>query len=156
MNYATRPPEKLSDLIALAIADARRLDRTLYRPFSEVWHESQDSICHICLAGCVIAATLEAPQIEVAIRDLSETDEDRPAQIASEEWRQALEALDHARRGEWTLAITTRGVRLEDDTADGLRRISPPRQRGFDGWEKFDKHLRSLEERVGELRELGV
>ena len=155
MKYDSRPPEKLSDLIELAIADARRLDRTLYRPCSEIWHEPDDRICLVCLSGCVIAATLEAPRTEITIRNLTDPD-DAPQEIANEEWRQALEALDHARRGEWALAITTRGIRLEEETRDKLRRISPPWPRGFDGWERFDEHLADLQEKAGKLRALGV
>ena len=157
MNYDTRPPEKLSDLIELAIADASRLDQTLYRPHSEVWHEPENGRCLVCLSGCVIAWTLQAPRIEIAIRNLMDPDgAEAPALVESEEWRRALEAIDHARRGEWGLAITTRGIRLEDDTAHELRLISPPLPRGFTGWKMLDEHLASLEERVARLRTLGV
>ena len=40
MNYTTRPPEKLSDLITLAITDARRLDRDVYVPCASAWHKT--------------------------------------------------------------------------------------------------------------------
>ena len=38
MNGVGVPPEKLSDLIELAVADARTLDRDTYIPDCWAWH----------------------------------------------------------------------------------------------------------------------
>ena len=157
MNEHVRPPERLSDLITLAIADARRLDRSLYEPNSEVWHEPRDDACLVCLSGCVIAGTLEAPRIEVVIRQASLPEDDtNTAVVGNEEWREALEALDHGRRGEWRLAMSTRSMRVEEETAARLQRIPPPVPRWFRGWPMFDAHLASLKERAATLRLAGV
>ena len=60
MNLTTPPPAKLSDLIELAIADTRKLDRHDYTPTWMTWHRPNpaDDKCMICLAGAVIAGTL--------------------------------------------------------------------------------------------------
>lgn len=75
----TPPPGKLSDLIDLAVADARRLDRTTYTPDSSVWHEpADDDCCMICLAGSVIAETLKCPRDQkVELGDEDNPDPDR-------------------------------------------------------------------------------
>ena len=56
------PPEGPSELIDLAVADARQLDRTRYTPNPYVWHRpADDGACMICVAGSVIAGTLKCP-----------------------------------------------------------------------------------------------
>ena len=55
-------PTTMAGLLETAIGDARRLDRTTYTPHSDRWHQSNsNSFCEICLAGCLIAGTLEIP-----------------------------------------------------------------------------------------------
>ena len=157
MNEQVRPPQKLSNLITLAIADARRLDRDVYTPNSEVWHEPHGGTCMVCLSGCLIAATLEAPRVEVVIRQGNLPDDETDAGlVGDEEWRQALEALEHVRRGEWRLAMSTRSMRVEEETASKLSLIPPPFPRWFEGWQMLDAHLASLEDKVAKLRLAGV
>ena len=58
MRYPETPPERLSDLIDLVAADARRLDRTTYTPGASVWLQpADDGCCMICLAGSVITGS---------------------------------------------------------------------------------------------------
>ena len=38
MRYDTRPPESLSEMITLAIADGRNPEPGLYLPLAEAWH----------------------------------------------------------------------------------------------------------------------
>ena len=67
----TRLPDKLSDLIDLAVKDGRRLDREMYLPNYQHWHfPAEDDRCRVCLAGAVIAETLGAnPHQRWYIRD---------------------------------------------------------------------------------------
>ena len=63
ITHSPRPqlPQSMSKLLEIAIADARSLDRSLYRPFSREWHTKlPDGPCLICLAGSVIAGTFKA------------------------------------------------------------------------------------------------
>ncbi len=63
MDLTTPPPEKLSEPIELAIADARRIERGDYWPVAGAWHDpGPRDRCIICLAGAVIAATLGCPK----------------------------------------------------------------------------------------------
>ena len=57
----TQLPELLSDLIELAVADVRRLDRDIYDPEYDSWHETERLGCEVCFAGAVMAGTLEHP-----------------------------------------------------------------------------------------------
>ena len=67
MNDIEVPPKKLSDLIGLAVADARTLDRETYIPECWSWHTPvRNNKCRVCLAGAVIAGTLRVnPKTEV-------------------------------------------------------------------------------------------
>ena len=57
----TQLPDRLSDLIELAVADAQRLDRNTYDPEYDSWHEMERLGCDVCFAGAVMAGTLEHP-----------------------------------------------------------------------------------------------
>ena len=111
-SQAIPPPAKLSDLILLAIKDARALDRSIYWPDYGVWHEIEVVAnpvepyveCHVCLAGAVIAETLgERP--ETTITGLSQVRSD---------WEFALDALDCVRRGRYESAFMYLHPNLSD------------------------------------------
>ena len=162
MRYPTTPPPgKLSDLIDLAVADARRLDRTTYTPNSSVWHEpADDGCCMICLAGSVIAGTLKCPRdkrVEVGNEDSNDPDRVR---INDKEWQLALCALDDARYGCWERACkvlsTMNGPIPTDEIVRKLDRIPAPEHTGFHGWDDFDAHLESLTTCANDMRKLGL
>ena len=57
-------PEKLSDLIRVAITDMEKIDSKphLYRVDMGEWHKREDhGICKVCFAGAVMAETLHTP-----------------------------------------------------------------------------------------------
>ena len=60
LNLTIQPPDKLSDLIELAISDACKLDHNAYMPNFNTWHlpGPNKEKCMVCLAGAVIAGTL--------------------------------------------------------------------------------------------------
>ena len=152
----TRPgkpvPRKLSRVIELAIADARKLDRRRYRPWWTRWHEPAASgECTICLAGAVIAGTLGCP-INMPI------DMDEQTAFSNERWRWALLALDRARTGEWELALHTlkNANRMRGVPNAELRGIPVPDAIRFHDWESFDRHLASLADRARQLRAIGL
>ena len=116
MNLTTPPPGKLSELIDLAIADVRRIDRGDYRPVADAWHEPvPGDRCMICLAGAVIAATLGCPkdtQVEISWV-ASETP--GTTTITEGPWQDALFALNYARAGNWPEALRTLGQTPTDE-----------------------------------------
>ena len=87
----TKPPETLHELLALALAD---YDIISQRPGYVIdmmsWHAPKDKerTCHVCLAGCVIARTLQYDKDICAIPD-----------DFDENWAEALEYLDDLRLG---------------------------------------------------------
>ena len=161
MWYDTRPPERLSDLITLAIADARNLDRTRYLPLAEAWHRGYPETpgvppcsCNVCLAGCMIAGALEASCAD-DVRVCNPTgDRTRAITIEDPDWHYALYSVDGARQGLWLGAVVTPGYIVDDNTTRRLREVPPPDQDTFAGWNEFDIHLASLEDRVTRLRRL--
>ena len=162
MRYPTPPPpERLSGLIDLAVADARRLDRTTYTPNASVWHEpADDGCCMICLAGSVIAGTLKCPRDKkVEVGGEVNTDPDRMT-INDRKWQLALWALDDARQGCWYDArealCAPDAPAPTDDILRGLDRVPAPEHTEFQSWEEFDAHLESLATCANELRKLGL
>lgn len=58
----TKPPETLHELLALALADYDIVSQQPgYAINMNSWHTPKDKerTCHVCLAGCVIARTLQ-------------------------------------------------------------------------------------------------
>ena len=156
------PPEKLSDLIRLAVRDARGLDRTLYRPASFVWHDPDTDIelglqCRVCLAGAVIAGTLNvAPEDEASPTLIRLRHGWVPGLASESRWPEALLALDRVREGVYIGAVTTHyDVEPTQEESKALVRIPHPDHNDFRGWVEFDKHLVSLLDRADQLEKLG-
>ena len=144
-------PEKLSDLIRLAIADGRKLHQERsndYYPNYGIYHsyiayndyesnqEGPFDICHICLAGAVMAGTLQVPWESVSIRHMSPP------------WYRALKVLDNVREGEYRRAINI------FYNVDRQYELSPwtkamPVNPMFQGWDEFLEHIDSLEAVAG-------
>lgn len=82
-------PDKPSDLIELALSDLEKVEKNpRYEINMSTWHTPDRGKCSVCLAGAVIAGTLEQ-----SIRyDLS-------PQSFDENTRRKLVALDHFRLG---------------------------------------------------------
>ncbi len=159
MNFTTPPPERLSDLIDLAIADARKLDRDRYTPTAITWHRPDplENKCMVCLAGSVIAGTLGC-EIEASIEIVtSDNDEPQSTTITDKRWRHALWALDTARGGDWLDAFKAlHGAHPEGKIYEALEAIPAPLEPEFDDWSKLDTHLGSLAYRANRLRKLGL
>ncbi len=159
MNLTTPPPGKLSDLIELAIADARKLDRSRYTPRWRTWHtpEPADSKCMVCLAGAIIAGTLGC-SANVTINLSTEERGDPSSELITDvAWRRALTALEQVREGDCLLAFhTLHGHIPEDELSDEIEALREPTHAEFNTWKKLDAHLRSLAVRARKLRKLGV
>ena len=138
------PPEKLSDLILLAVADARLLDRSIYWPDYSEWHHSvahpyeSATYCHVCLAGAVIAQTLGCN------RWLKTHPSGYPRR-----WETSLNALEEIREGRYKVAYALHHwdkTKQQIDAVFTPSRYPQPVNRPFTGWEELDAHLTSLEE----------
>ncbi len=84
------PPAKLSALIRLAVADARKVQKMPTRRLDMgLWHVPRGSRgCTLCMAGAVMDRTLRAP-----------VDKFRRPDDFSPEWERALNAINAARCG---------------------------------------------------------
>ncbi|MCY4584405.1 MAG: hypothetical protein OXB98_00050 [Bryobacterales bacterium] len=138
-------PKSMSRLIAIAIADARSLDPSLYHPMSGQWHAKPlVGPCEICLAGSLIAGTFK-----------SASDRQRFPWYFGLDVENKLFGLDSMRCGHWTSAfrfIYGFGPTAEIDQR--LYALGRPDYMDFDGWDQFRAHLDSLEAILPALREI--
>ena len=159
MNLTTPPPAKLSELIELAIADARRLDHARYTPVWMTWHRPRpfDGKCMVCLAGAVIAGTLGCStetSIDIATSDSADPES---TTITDERWRRALWALDSSREGHWLAAFRAlHSSYPEGKLYDAVNALPAPANTEFNDWKKLDAHLASLAAIATQLRDLGL
>ena len=135
----------MSDLLEVAISDARALDPRIYHPNSITWHvaDAQEQ-CQVCLVGSVMAGTLAATPDQTLSPDCFPSD--TPGK---------LEALNFMRMGHWVLAFYE-FYRHWPRTSieDRLRQLPKPSNSDFQGWHAFRAHLDSLESILPELREI--
>ena len=140
-------PDTLSDTLALAINDARNLDRSLYHPHSRFWHgylsEFHDK-CVICLAGSIIAQSFHVDHNTVT------TPGRYPGKIDRK-----LRAVNLCRGGDFIGAF---GLFHDRNAPTGLETrlacLPLPAISDFIGWEQFESHLDSLEALLPALREI--
>jgi len=136
-------PEKMSELIALAIKDLKACEKLseVYEINMEFWHNPHNNKCKVCLAGAVMAQTLEASPY--AFIGPSEFDDD----YEEENIQAKLFALDLLRSGETKDAFTE----LNQETPDKslYRKITPYE----DSPEKFKQEMIIL---AADLQEAGL
>lgn len=111
----TKLPNKVSELIRVAVADAKKVEKNPNYQFNmSVWHNPQTAYdlltdritktgkCEVCFAGSVIACTLKTkPTIEISPQDF-DFDTDKK-----------LALLDEIRCG--NIALITNDIDLEDN-----------------------------------------
>jgi hypothetical protein len=134
MKTIPAPPEKLSDLIELALGDLEKVEKDeRYRVDMEAWHTPLNGKCRVCLAGSVIAQTFLTPVDKYTLGTRSEV---------GQEWSDAFDALN--------------AVRLNDRSAIRAAgyKCSPPKKiRSYKRNPKlFKSDLRQL---ISDLREVG-
>ena len=65
----------MAELMTMAIDDMEALiDNPRYSLTSSVWHEPRGEVCHVCLAGSVMATRLNAKEEECLLADSYEYD----------------------------------------------------------------------------------
>lgn len=90
----TNLPDKLSDLIVVAVRDMRAARKDpRYRLYGWTWHEPErrDDKCEICMAGAVIRGSLQC----IGKRDMDL----KPSSFLDNTVQRKLLALDHVRQG---------------------------------------------------------
>jgi len=97
----TKLPRKPSDLLALALDNLRKVERSKkYKVCMGAWHSPGTYYadpCAVCLAGAVMAKTLGAsPEMTLVPHNFSEEDK--------------LDAIDSFRVGEWGAGFNCMGV----------------------------------------------
>ena len=160
MNDVGAPPKKLSDLIGLAVRDARTLDRGTYIPDCWAWHTpGRNNKCRVCLAGAVMAGTLRVKAKTEVVRGTNEytlTTDDGESPVEDKAWSTALYAIDSARGGDWAKALGALEIQVNETTRRKLEKIRRPRGPYFHTWTELVEHIDSLAERAEELRGLGL
>ena len=138
-------PNTLSELILVAVNDARKLDRNMYLPNALQYHRPwPNGACEICDAGAVMAGTLKIH---------------RRVQLAPINFfgtiRYKLNALDDARGGQYVKALMELGFDLDAASVVSIGRIKESPYYDYDTWETFDKHLNHMEGVAQQLEALG-
>ena len=139
-------PDKLSELIIVAVKDARKLDRNKYCPSFINFHDPDEvhpslpRYCLICDAGAVMAGTLQVDFTQSAIPDCFPDIEHK------------LIALDRARCGNYASALRYLGVERDWSFTKDIK-VSPFHD--YYDWETFDKHLNHMEGVAKQLKDLG-
>ena len=149
-------PDKPSELLRLAVDDARALDRTKYIPEYSTWHvyffmelqgRELESHCQVCFAGAVMAGTLKVPR-KTTMR----------LEYFPESTQTKLDALDFFRQGDPFHALATLGcLPKEEDIRMQLDKDLPQvNHNHFYDWVSFDKFLEQIEGMIVALQKNGL
>ena len=134
-------PDKLSDLILVAIADLTKAERSpRYRIDMATWHRP-NAQCAVCLAGAVMAFTLRIPKEQHILPDHTSTKHSRSK----------LLALDEIRCGRVRWALNTMGIKPPPEISVVLP--MPSYAADAPGRRKFKAALRPI---ARHLREHGL
>ena len=149
-------PEKLSQLIRIAIEDGRGLNREEYEPDSSLYHmpligkAGDNQICYVCLGGAVMVETL----------NVDPSDSIWPSNLPAR-WHDAILALDRVRVGDYMEAVRIYtyptiedSIRLESEALK-FEDVPGPADAHFFGFESFSAHLDSLEDIADQIEAIG-
>lgn len=147
MNGAIRLPDLPSELLRLAVADLKAIEKDpLYLVDMAEWHRpnEQKETCRVCLAGSVLARTLgHSPSEEV---DWEKVDPDTSNKLT---------AIDDMRAGDLELALLAIDIH-DADSLDAAGEIAkgfePPR---YDRTNPAPFH-RAMEDLARKLEEAGL
>ena len=133
-----------SELIRVAVTDARSLDRSKYSPNAVKYHSPSEKYgCCICDAGAVMAGTLNASFMDI------KTPYRYPREI-----QRRLSAINQLRIGNLAGALLVlnvgRSLRYLNSLRDDGKRVSSeisfkPSDAWFSDWKGMDRHLDSME-----------
>ena len=148
--------DRPSQLIRVAVEDARKLDRGTYHPHAHLFHspsferafdkKSTFVECNVCLAGAVIAKTLRTRRWT-----------NKGPSAYSWEIYDRLKAIDDLRTGDlYSACCRLWNNNFDMDKAMRLHEeIERPVHCDFLGWKQMDAHLESLERYADKLESEG-
>ena len=155
MTHEVKLPDKLSELVKLAVKEARSLDRDNYFPRSDHWYidHGDGNPCEVCFAGAVIAGMVKGGKKTIGWRSLNEFGADAERKLI---------ALENVRLGNFEDALN--GFIGEGDgrefpgmqcamEIDILRREEQMKRTDrpgylpgvFHGWGEFDSFLDEMD-----------
>ena len=92
-------PEKMSDLLELAISDLKKCENDpKYEIGMRYWHTFTNPVCLVCLAGSVLAKTLEVPR-DAFLSDTGSLPSGLTDEHGNPSFSRQMECLDYLRRG---------------------------------------------------------
>ena len=168
-------PDKLSELLEVAINDLLSLDRDKYIPIWDQWHtpgqtwrqalaemdenieiDSKDNIpCAVCLAGAVIANSVGASP--TSFIDVTEDVTFGDNHLIDEhDLIQKLMALDFLRSGSIARACTTMGIELTLEQEAHFDSMYYNTGCAFTDWPTAENHMEKMSKLVTELKEIGL
>ena len=141
-------PNTLSELIMVAVNDARKLDRKKYWPYYASYHYAHPKHggCSVCDAGAVMAGTLRLDHATTA----------EPTDFPDSVQRKLL-ALDLARQGDYSSAIELIMDRDCENSHEALNEedFEDSPYKDYEDWDEFECHLQHMEDIARQLKDLG-
>ena len=156
-------PEKLSELVTVALDAAGKLDRDRFQPMVSSWHypDPETGRCRVCLGGMIIAGPLGG-----------RGDRTINPQDFGAEFERKLQAVESFRRGQFVIALQGLGVAVDPTAyardsareqmnrglvyADGVNSCGRmARYSQFYTWEDFDRFVYYAREVVVVLEGMG-
>ena len=136
-------PHTMAGLLETALRDAGSLDRDLYNPNYNEWHNPDaGNFCEICLAGCLIAGTLKFDPSSYLT----------PTYFPNGTAR-LLDAIDNMRNGQWCKSFElVYNFTPPPRILDYLQSLSQVPHSDFYNWDEFDSHLAALKRMLPQLQ----
>lgn len=140
-------PDKLSDLIELALNDLAEVERDpRYSVEMWDWHEKKEDYCSVCLAGAVMAKTLGVPYGKTSFPDY----------FANEKIERALNAIDRVRIGFVGSALHWLNSEMNEDLVSRMNRKFRIRLGQFQPYSiNSDEFKTTMQKIATDLREMG-
>ena len=163
MKHKNALPDKLSELLEVAINDLLSLDREKYTPTWDHWHtppiDPDKGKCAVCLAGAVIANlddTSPTSYIDVT-EDVTFADNHL---IDDADLLRKLLALDELRSGSIARACDTMEIELSLEQTARIQCTYHTYYNNmgasFLDWPSAETHIEKLRIMVAELKEMGL
>ena len=169
-------PDKMSELIQVAITDAKQINRHRYRADSDTWHSrrrnsdyQRNRRCSVCLAGVVIASTLEADfnarlyptdfgeSIDLKLEALDSIRQ-RNFRLAFDQLARASDEFDYDGESGEILhpVIHDSMIHTAMDIYDDYDDLDDISLAEFENWKEMDRLIQALEKIVDVFKEYGL
>ena len=114
MTKTNTLPDKPSELINVALADLAKVEQSKkYEVDMDTWHDPSAGICYVCLAGAVMAKSLQASPDKSLLPSMHN------GGLSGK-----LSALDEFRTGDVSWGFSDMGIDVEEDVLNFDRDIN--------------------------------